>query len=157
MASGLYTESKKKIFDNDIDCVTDAAIKLMLVKSTYTFVATHEFVDNAGANDPIDEEADCTGYTGGFAGADRVVPASRASTVVGTAVEFSFNNNTWTALGNGTNNTLGGVILIKEITNDLASPVIAFDDLVGNVTTNGGDITYRPDDNGGSSGTMFDW
>ena len=49
------------------------------------------------------------------------------------------------------------MILIVEITNDLSSPVICFDDLVGNVNTNGGDITYKPDDNAGAAGTMFDW
>ena len=157
MASGLFVESKKKIFDQGLDPLGSGATKIMLVKSTYSFVVTHEFVDNAGANDPIDEEADATGYTGGFSGADRIVPAARATTVVGSVVEFSFNNITWTALGNGTNNLLGGVILIVEITNDLSSPVICFDDLVGNVNTNGGDITYKPDDNAGAAGTMFDW
>jgi hypothetical protein len=121
MASALYPTGKKKMVDNDFDIQADAATKLMLVKSTYTYVGTHEFIDNAGANDPIDEEADCTGYTGGFGGADRLVPASRTTTVNGAIVEFAFT----------------------------------FDELVGNVNTNGGDLTYDPNDT--TNGKMFDW
>jgi hypothetical protein len=150
MASALYPTGKKKMVDNDFDIQADAATKLMLVKSTYTYVGTHEFIDNAGANDPIDEEADCTGYTGGFGGADRLVPASRTTTVNGAIVEFAF-----TGQGNGTNNLIGGVILVVEITNDLSSPVFCFDELVGNVNTNGGDLTYDPNDT--TNGKMFDW
>jgi len=155
MASAMYPTGKKKIFDNDFDLQASAAAKLMLVKSTYTYVATHEFVDNAGANDPIDEEADATGYTGGFAGADRLVPASRTSTVSGAIVEFKFTSPVWSGIGNGTNNLIGGVILIDEITNDLTTPIFVFDDLVGNVNTNGGDLTYDPNDLTG--GKMMDW
>ena len=155
MASALYPTGKKKIFDNDFDLQADAAVKNMLVKSTYTYVATHEFVDNAGANDPIDEEADATGYTGAFNGADRLVPASRTSTVNGAIVEFKFTSPVWTGIGNGTNNLIGGVILIDEITDDLTTPIFCFDELVGNVNTNGGDLTYDPNDT--TDDKMFDW
>jgi hypothetical protein len=155
MASALYPTGKKKIFDNDNDLVTGAAVKNMLVKSSYTYVATHDFIDSVVANDPNEEEADATGYTGGFAGAGRLVPASRASTVVGSIVEFTFTSPVWTGIGNGTNNLIGGVILVDEITSDLLSPIFCFDDLVGNVNTNGGDLTYDPNDT--TDDKMFDW
>ena len=56
-------------------------------------------------------------------------------------MEFDFDDEAFGALGNGNNDTLGGVGLIREITNDAASPFIAWDD-TGDVTTNGGTITY---------------
>lgn len=155
MASLLYTPSKKKIFDQALDPLGSAATKLMLVQSTYTADATQEFVGDAsglGAN-----ELSATGYTGGFGGADRVVPSNRSTAINGAVVEFKFDDETWTALGNGTNQTIGGVALIVEITNDAASPAICYDELLSNVTTNGGDITYKPDNNGGGNGAMFDW
>ena len=155
MASALYPTGKKKIFDNDNDLVTGAAVKLLLVKSTYTYVATHEFIDNTVASDIIDEEVDATGYVGGFNGADRLVPASRTATVAASIVEYKFTSPTWTALGNGTNNLVGGVVRCDEVTSDVLSPVFCFDDLVGNVNTNGGDLTYDPNDSSG--GKMMDW
>jgi hypothetical protein len=155
VASALYPTGKKKAVDNDLDIQGGAAIKNMLVQSTYTYVATHEFIDNAGANDPVDEECSATGYTGGFAGADRLVPASRTTTVNGAIVEFKFTSPVWSSIGNGTNQTVGGVILVNEVTNDTLSPVICFDELVGNVTTNGGDLTYNPNDI--ANDKMLDW
>jgi hypothetical protein len=47
------------------------------------------------------------------------------------------------------------VILVDEITSDLLSPIFCFDDLVGNVNTNGGDLTYDPNDV--TDDKMFDW
>lgn len=156
MASGLFTPSKKKIFDQALDPLGSAATKLMLVQDTYTFDATQEFVDDGGADFAVNELS-ATGYTGGFNGADRVVPANRSTAINGAAVEFKFDDETWTAIGNGTDQTVGGVGLIVEITNDAASPVICWDELLGDVTTNGGDLTYKPDNNGGGNGAMFDW
>jgi len=151
----MYPTGKKKAFDNDYDLVADASTKNLLVKSTYTRVVTHEFVDNTVANDIIDEECDMTGYTGGFAGAGRLVPASRTAVVAGEIVEFAFTSPVWTSVGNGTNNLVGGVVLCVEDTGDTTSPVFCFDELVGNVNTNGGDLTYDPSDT--TDGTQFDW
>ncbi len=153
----MYPTGKLKIFSNDNDLVTGAGVKLLLVKSTYTYVATHEFVDNVVASDIIDEECDATGYVGAFGGADRLVPASRTATVAASIVEYKFTSPTWTAIGNGTNNLVGGVVLLDETgqTLDTATPVFCFDDLVGNVNTNSGDLTYDPND--ASGGKMLDW
>lgn len=157
MASGLFTPSKKKIFDQALDPLGSAATKLMLVKDTYTFDAAQEFVDDGIAGDLASHEADATGYTGGFAGADRVVPANRSTAINGAVVEFLFDDEAWVAIGGASNNTIGGVALIVEITNDAASPAVCWDELLGDVTTNGGDLTYKPDNNGGGNGAMFDW
>jgi hypothetical protein len=135
---------------NDNDLVTAASAKVTLAKSTYTYAATHDFMDDV-------TEIAAAGFTGGFGGADRLVPASRASTVAGSIVEFTFTSPTWTAIGNGTNDTVGGVVLMDETgqSMDAATPIFCFDDLVGNVTTNGGDLTYDPNDT--TNGKMFDW
>lgn len=157
MASGLFTPSKKKIFDQVLDPLGDAATKLMLVQSTYAFDASQEFVDDGIAGDLASHELSATGYTGGFGGADRVVPANRSTAINGAVVEFKFDDETWTAIGNGTNQTVGGVALIVEVTNDGLSPAVCWDELLSDVTTNGGDLVYKPDNNGGGNGAMFDW
>lgn len=129
-------------------------LKLMLLKSTYSpDIVNHDHVDDGGANDPIDHEADATGYTGGYGGAGRKAVSGSLNPAwardnANSRIEFDFDNVTWTALGNGTNNTLGGVGLICEDfeaspVDDTDSLFISFDD-TNNVTTNGGDITYAP-------------
>lgn len=144
MSSSVHTHAKKEILDNTLDLLTDT-IKCMLLKSTYDSNDDPDvdFIDDGGANDPIDHEADCTGYTGGFAGAGRKTLASKATNIddANNRVEFDFADVAFGALGNGTNNTLGSFAIIKEITNDAASIYIASDD-VADKPTNGGTITY---------------
>lgn len=146
MASSVHNPAKKLIIDNDLDLLSNSGVKLMLLQSTYDAQDDPdvEFIDDGGANDPIDHEADATGYTGGFGGAGRQTLSNRATNLdlANDRVEFDFDDVPFGSLGNGTNNTLGGVGLVKEITNDGASPFIAWDD-TGDVTTNGGTITYQ--------------
>lgn len=144
MASGAYSRGILKIIDGTIDLDT-TTLKVALVKSTYTFDPDQPFVDDGTANDVASHEADCTGYTGGFAGAGR-----KTATI--TLTEQTANNRvvvkiadlTWTALGGASNNTLGGCVLLREITNDGASYPIAFLDFT-DVATNGGDVTVDMD------------
>lgn len=148
MASFVHTHAKREMIEGSIVIRTDSAIKLMLLKAAYFGAAGNDpdrdFVDNSLTNDPIDHEADCTGYTGGFAGAGRHTLDNRATNIddANNRVEFDADDESFGALGNGTNNTLGGVALIKEITNDAASPVICVDDVSSDKTTNSGTITY---------------
>lgn len=140
MASGFTQLGKLLIAQQTLDLVADGAIKLMLVDSTYVHNNDDDFVgDNAAA-----KEISVSGYVGGFAGAGRRVPAGRglARDDPSDEIEFDFTDEVWTALGAGV--TIGGVVLIKEITNDAASVVIAYDELTGDVATNGGNITYQP-------------
>lgn len=148
MASYVHTHAKREILEGALILRTDSAIKLMLLQAAYFGAAGNDpdrdFVDNSLTNDPVDHEANCTGYTGGFAGAGRKTLTNRATTIddANDRVEFDFDDVSFGALGNGTNNILGGVGLIKEITNDAASIFIASDD-VADKTTNGGTITYQ--------------
>ena len=118
------------------------ALKSMLLKSTYWPDPDQEFLDIAGTTmDLAGHEADATGYTGGFAGADRL-----AATVVTTEQTASnrvvtiITDQTWTAIGGATNNTLAGVALIREITNDAASIPIVYLLFSSTLVTNGSDI-----------------
>lgn len=119
--------------DRTIDFANDT-IKAILVDDTYVYDADHDF-----ANDVSADELTGTGYTGGFGGSGRKTLASKTITndTANDRVEYDFADITWTALNAG---TIGGVVLVKEITNDAASPIIAFLDPT-NLVTNGGDVT----------------
>lgn len=140
-SSTAYTNGVEAILDGTIDLDT-TAIKSMLLQSTYWPDPDQEFVDVAGTTmDLAGHECTATGYTGGFAGADRL-----AATIVTTEQTASnrvvtiITDQTWTAIGGAANNILSGVALIREVTNDGASIPIAFLLFSSTLTTNGSDI-----------------
>jgi hypothetical protein len=106
----------------------------------------------SGLRDVLDRtiELSGTGYTGGFAGSGRKTIGSKAfSTDTGNdRVEFTFGAVTWTAINAGNPKY---AILVKEITNDAASRLIAYLDL-GTVVTNGSDMVLTPD---GTAGALY--
>src|SRR5262245_30878265 len=132
MANLMYNNAKYEILRNNLDLETDSGIKVMLISSatTYTANADHDFVSAGGANDPDDAETNVTNYTRCFGGAGRKTLASRTMAVNDTndRAEFDAADVTWTALGNGTNQTVVAGIIIKEITNDAASLLIGYVD-----------------------------
>lgn len=132
MASGAFQAGIAKILDGTIDLDT-TALKIMLLKSTYTYDADHDQVSD------LTEISGVSGYTAGFAGAGRK-SATVAISVdnVNNKVIVAFTDLTWTALGTG--DTIGGAALIREITDDSASIPICFFDFT-DVPTNGGDFT----------------
>lgn len=142
MASSVHTHAKNEIILNNLDLVTDSGLKLMLAKSTYTDDPDQDFIDSGGANDLIDHELGATGYLSGFG--NRYAIDNPGTTIDDTdnEVEYDFDDEPFGALGNGTNETIGFVALVKEITNDAASIVIAVDD-VGDLLTNGSTVTYQ--------------
>lgn len=148
MVSIFYNDAKKEIFDNTLNMSSDT-LKIMLTNSTHVPDADDSFIDDAGADDAIDGEIVATNYTGGFAGAGRKTLASVAITVDKTndRAELDATDVTWTALGNGSNDTITGAVMVKEITNDTLSRVIAFIDFT-DTTTNGGDFTIQWDPEG---------
>lgn len=150
MASTAFSNGVEAILDGTIDLDT-TAIKAMLLKNTYPEDPDQAFVDDGSANDLASHECDATGYTGGFNGADRL-----ACTIVTT--EQTSNNRvvtictdqTWTAIGGATNNTLEGVAWIREITNDAASIPVVFLLFSATLTTNGSDILVDYDGTDGN-------
>lgn len=134
MADGMFNKGKYLILSDSISLSSDT-LKVMLVTSSYTFDKTHNFVGDVSSN-----ELSVSGYTGGFAGAGRKTVASKTFTEDDTnhRAVFAVADITWTSLAAG--QTIGGAILIKEVTNDAASPLIAFFDLTNTATT-GANVT----------------
>lgn len=136
MASGWYNSGLRDVADRTIDLAADT-IKIILVTSAYTPDKDHDFASD------LTNELSGTGYTGGFNGAGRKTIGSKAfaTDTTNDRVTFTFGAVTWTAINAGSPKY---AILVKEITNDAATRLIAYLDL-GTVTTNGGDLTITPD------------
>ena len=143
MASGWYYKALENLLKGDLDL--DSGCKLVLVTSTYSVDFTDDFLDMGDSGDVSSHEVGvvgaCTGYVPGFGGAGRktvVTTVTLDDTMNGAHVSLS--DTAWTPLGGAANNTLGGVVVCKEDTNDAASPLIAFLDFT-DTATNGSDIT----------------
>jgi hypothetical protein len=139
MASTAYTNGLEGLMDNVFDYTS--TIKSMLLKNTYPEDPDQAFVDDGSANDLASHECDATGYTGGFNGADRLTTAlTTTEQTASNRVVVIPADKTWTAIGGVSNNTLEGVALIFEVTNDAASIPVVFLLFSVALTTNGSDI-----------------
>lgn len=138
MASGWYNSGLRDVADRTIDLINDT-LKLILVTSSYTPNKDHDFADD------LTNELSGGGYTGGFGGAGRKTLSGKSfsTDTANDRVEFTFSAVTWTALGAAAGNPKYA-ILVKEITNDAATRLIAYLDL-GTVITNGSDVIVTPD------------
>jgi hypothetical protein len=160
MANALYNKAKEEIADGVINMETDT-IECMFVDSGYTFNADHLVVDN-GADDATDPSYNepgapgapaITNYTGGHAGAGRHAMNTSGAWSTDQAndrAEFDADDpSTWTSLGNGANNTIQAILVIKRgATNDTDARLIAhIDTSTGSpslpFTTNGSDLTLN--------------
>lgn len=138
MASFVYNIAAKEILGDNLELSTDT-IKAMLVTSAYTPARTDTVVSTASA-----AELSGTGYTGGFGGSGRKTLTSKTFTQddPNNRGYFSAANLVWTAINAG---TIAGLVLIKEITNDASSRLIAYIDSASMpIVTNGGDVTLTP-------------
>lgn len=137
MASAWTQQVLVDALGADIDLAADT-LKIMLLKDSYTVNPDHKLVSDIAGS-----ECDATGYTGGFNGAGRKTLASKTLTADDTnnrAVFDAADPSAWSALGGGTNNTLGKAAVIKEITNDGASRVVCILEFTA-AATNGGDFS----------------
>jgi len=149
MASGVFQKGKDEIVKNDLDAVSSSGIVAILMSDSYT----PDFTGQDFISDVSGDEIDCDGYTQGYGSADRQTPAGREyrRDDPNSRIEFDFDDVTWSDLGGGVsanNDTVGGVLLAEERTDDSDSVLIAYDDLQDNRATNGSDITYSPDGEG---------
>lgn len=128
-----FNRGKYLVLSGGINLLTDT-IKAVIVTPSYTFSADHNFISDVSSN-----ELSVTGYTGGFAGSGRKTLANKSVTEDDSSdlAYFDADDLLWTSLSTG--GTVGGLALVREVTNDSASPLIAFFDLV-DTPTNGGDI-----------------
>lgn len=146
MASGWYTNGLFGVMSGAIDLDGDT-LRVMLVKDTYTPDKDHQYVDDGGANDPIDHECDATGYTGGHGGAGRqaVANVGHQANETDDRVDIDCDDITYNSIGGTTDNDIGYLILYKDAgVGDTTNPLIAYWDTP--VTTNGGDITFDMND-----------
>ena len=133
MASGDFSRGVLKIFDGTVDLDT-AVLKLMFLKSTYTYDPDHDQVSD------LTEITGVSGYTGGFAGAGRKTAViTLTEQVANNRVVVIIGDLTWTTLGTG--DTIGGAALIFETggTDGNSIPLCFFD--VTDFPTNGSDVT----------------
>lgn len=150
MASGWYIQALVDIGNGLIDLDGDT-LKVMLVDENYVYNKNHDVIDNGGndATDPsFNELSGVTNYAGGFAGAGRKTASLTGAKDAGVGAKWDLSNITWTAIGGGGEGNVGGAILVKEITNDASSRLIAFFD-VPTTPVNGGDVTANFDANPG--------
>lgn len=119
MASKWYNGGLAGILDHSIDLLADT-IKVMPVTAAYTYDADHKFVSSASGS-----EVSGTGYTGGFGGSGRKALASKTVTQDDALDRGVFDaaDMTWTGISVG---TIAALVLIKEVTNDAASRLIAY-------------------------------
>jgi len=136
MASTAYSKGVLNCLNGGIDLDAASVTKVGLAVTTYVPDPDEAALTTFAAN-----EATCTGYTGGFAGAGR-------KTASVTLTEQTANNRvvaiiadlTWTALGGAVNNTLRYAVWLREITNDASSVPLAALQFTSDLTTNGSDV-----------------
>lgn len=140
MASFMYGLASEKIIEQSLDFIVDT-IKVGLSTSVHVPDKDDEFLDDVGADDFIDGELSGTGYVAGFGNSGRHELLSR-TVVYDTAndrVELDGADSLWSGINAG---TIEHASLLKEITNDAASPIITEVD-VATTVTNGGDVTIQ--------------
>lgn len=138
MASYITNFAKSEFAKGNLQIGTHT-FKVMLCKaSTGNSVDLNTIADFTGAGCT---EADATNYTGGFAGAGRkTATLASAEDDTNDRANITITGSlTWTALGGASNNTITAALLVREITNDAGSTVVAFLDLT-DTPTNGGDF-----------------
>jgi len=144
MASLVYNEAKRKLLDGTLDLTTDTII-VMLVTASYVANVDHDFVDEAGANDPIDHELTGTGYTAGHGNSGRKTLAAKAFSTDDANDRGEFDDTadiTWTAITAGT--AAAAIIHRVGTADDTTALLIAYIDTGGfPVVTNGGDFTIQ--------------
>ena len=124
-----YTSYKDDLLEGTVDLTNDT-IKVMLVSSSYTFDAGHDFVDD------ITNEVSGTGYTAG---------GETVTTPTVTAGVFDAADTTWT---NTTITEIRGVVLYKDTGTPATSPLISFIDNGANLATSGNDFKIAWDATG---------
>lgn len=137
MASLTSNKLRALLLNAGINLLSDT-IKVMLVSSAYTPDKDHNFVSSITGG--TSKELSGTGYTAGFGGSGRKTLAGKAVTQDDTndVAYFDANDVTWTAINAG---TAAYAVVLKEVTDDTASPILCVVDVSPDVATNGGDYT----------------
>lgn len=132
MANMMFNEAAESILDGTIVLASDT-IKYMLVKSGYVPDKDNQFIDEGGANDPVDHRV--TGTTDQTLGSKVT-----GKDLTGDFAYFDAADVTFTAVGSG--ETVAGGLAYKDTGTPTTSRLICYHDLP-DTPTNGGDITVQ--------------
>lgn len=151
MGNFWYNTGKLRMWagaTGEVDIISDT-IKVMALE-TDDDAATFEFIGDVLGGTGV--EVTSTGYTGGFGGAGRKTLGSKVLTVdqANNRAEFDCADVTWASISQAGVETWVAFLIVKEITNDVASPVLAHIDTATGLplTPNGSDITLTIDAEG---------
>jgi hypothetical protein len=130
MANGVYNKGKYTIFNAGYLNST-GTLKVLLVTSSYSFDADHNFVSDVSAN-----EISVSGYSRQALGTP-----TRTEDDTNDFAYLDGDDTTFASLASG--QTVGGAIVFWDMGGaDSANPLLAFYDLT-NTATNGGDIVVQ--------------
>jgi hypothetical protein len=134
MANAVFNKGLEEIAKalTDLD---GSDLRVLLVKSTYTFNKDHLTVDDGSANDPASHELTVGGYA-------RQALANKTVTRDDTN-DFAYLDADDVPFGAlATGETIGGVVLFRHTGTDTTAPLIAFYD-VTDTPTNGAAVTHQ--------------
>ena len=144
--SFMFNPAINRIIGQSLNLDTDT-LKVMLLNDAgnWTPDRDDEFVDFGAGNAPLDDELNVTNYTGGFAGGGRKTASITTSQQdANDRIVIILQDITWTTLGGASNDIVTAGVLIKEVTNDTDSQLIAYFD-VPNTLTDGTNFTIDYD------------
>lgn len=134
-ATYWYAKGLQKVLDGTVD-LDDDTIKCSLMTDGYTpDYAADEFMDESGANDPIDEElnyggGDTYGYYAGHGHSGRKTLTVALSVISGPYVKMDADDQTWSTLNAALDDIKAAIIHTEGTANDTDAALllyIAFD------------------------------
>ncbi len=140
MSSLLTLRGLHSMISGAVDLTNDT-IKVMLLDTSFTPASTYDYVSEISS-----DELTGTGYVAGYGGSGRKTLASKTFTISeadGTVV-FDAADVSWATITAG---TAQHAAIIKEVTNDAASPIICFVSFTPRVTA-GNTLTVAWSSNG---------
>jgi hypothetical protein len=132
MANGVYNKAKYLLGTGTAVLTSGADLRVLLVKSTYTFDATHNFVSDVIAGSL---EISVAGYS-----RQPLVNEACTEDDANSCAYLDADDVTFASLTAG--QTVGGAVLYKYNAADASAELIAFYDLT-DTATNGGDIVVQ--------------
>lgn len=145
MANFWYNTGKLRMWagaTGEVDLIADT-IKCMALENDTGEDKDHEFIGDVTTAGGV--EVTSTGYVGGFGGAGRKTLGSKALAVdqANDRAEFDCADITWAAISQAGVEQWVALLIVKEVTNDTLSPVLAHIDTATGLplTPNGSDIT----------------
>ena len=156
--ANVYNRSKSRWANGNNDWLT-TAFKLMLVTASYVYDPDHDFVDEGGANDPIDHEISIAGYVAGHGNSGRHTFDNRtvAESDANDRGELKADDEVWTSLGPASGGpTIAAAIVVHEATGDDLGTELVFYLPITPQQVNSSNFTLTFSTNGGRVAQLAD-